>query len=109
MLIEARGQIAADCVAWLLTTGWAKTVGYELQVVFKLFYWPRYADELHHAVCRVVADAPVCFENRHDAVVVSPEGHVVAGIEVLISAFGVNQPWIVETESAHQAADAVGD
>ena len=89
--------------------GRAEAVGDELQVLFQVFLRPRHADELHDAVGGVVTDAPIGFEQRDDAVVVGPEGLVLAGIEALVAAVGVDQPRLVEAVAAHHAADGVGE
>ena len=81
VLVEPGGEVAADRVPWLLAVGRAEAVGDELQVLFQVFLRPRHADELHEAVGGVVPDAPIGFEQRDDAVVVGPEGLVLAGVE----------------------------
>ena len=91
------------------SVGRAEAVGDELQVLFQVFLRPRHADELHDAVGGVVPDAPIGFEQRDDAVVVGPEGLVLAGVEALVAAVGVDQPRLVEAVAAHHAADGVGE
>jgi len=74
-----------------------------------VFLRPCRADKLDDAVGGVVPDAPIGFEQRDDAVVVGPEGLVLAGIEALIAAMGVDQPRLVKTVAADGAADGVGE
>ena len=48
------------------------------------FSRPADVDELDKAVCGVVPNAPICFEQWNDAVVVGPEGLVLAGVEAMV-------------------------
>ena len=60
---------------------------------------------------RLVASSgnPIGFDERDDAVVVGGEGLVLAGVEALVAAVGIDQPRLVEAVAAHHAADGVGD
>ena len=64
-----------------------------------------------NSTMRLVASSrtPIGFEQRDDAVVVGGEGLVLAGVEALVAAVGVDQPRLVEAVAAHHAADGVGE
>src|SRR5262245_54961728 len=70
VLIKIRGQVAADRVAWLLAVRWAEAVGDKLQVLVEKLLRPRHADEFNDAIGGIVANAPIGFKQRNDAVVV---------------------------------------
>jgi hypothetical protein len=109
VLVEPGSEVAADRLPWLRAVVRAEAVGDELQVLFQVFLRPRHADELHDAVGGVVPDAPIGFKQRDDAVVVGPESHVLAGVEALVAAVGVDQARLIEAVATHHAADGIGE
>ena len=78
------------------------------QILFQVLFRPGYADELDQPVAGVIGE-PVGLHHRDDAVIVSWEGLVLAGIKALVAAMRIDQPWLVETVAAHHAADGVGE
>ena len=52
---------------------------------------------------------PLVVEQGQDAVVVGREGGVLAGVEALVPAVGVDEARRVQAVAAHHAADGVGD
>src|SRR5215510_7054193 len=109
VLVEPRGEVAADRLSWLLAVVRAEAVGDELQILLQVFPGPNHTDKLHDPVGGVVPDAPIRSEQRDDAVVIGLEGLVLAGVETLVAAMGVDQPRLVEAVPAHHAADGVGE
>jgi hypothetical protein len=108
VLVEPCGEVAADRVSWLLAVSGAEAVSDELQVLLQVFLRLCHADELHDAVGGVIPDAPLGFKQRDDAVVIGPKGPVLAGVESLVAAVGVDQARFVEAVAAHHAANGVG-
>ena len=49
-----------------------------------------------YACPRVIPDAPICFEERDDTVVVGSEGYVLGEVESLVARMGINQPGLVK-------------
>ena len=69
---------------------------------------PGYRDELDDPMTHVVVE-PLGVGERDDAVVVGREGGVLAVVEALVAAVGVDEARRVEAVAAHHAADGVGD
>src|SRR5665213_2461432 len=107
MLVEPVSEVTADCLPWLVAVVRAEAIGDELQVLFQVLLRPRYTDELHESISGIVPDAPIDFEDRDDAIVVSWEGRILAGVELLIATVGVDESRGVEAVTTHHAADGV--
>ena len=108
VLVEAGGEVAANGVTALLVAVWAEAVGDEGEVLCQVLPGPGHADELDQPVAGVIGE-PVGLHHGDDAIVVSREGWILAGIEALVAAMRVNQTRSVEAVATHHAANGVGD
>jgi hypothetical protein len=69
---------------------------------------PSHADEFSDAPCRIILKAPIELSKRQDAVGVSGESRVLAEVESVVAAVGIDQPRLIEAEPTHHVTDGVG-
>src|SRR5271157_296736 len=108
MPVEARGEVAADCVSGQFFPVRAEPVGEELEVLFEVLLRPSYANELDEAVGGVAGE-PGSLGDRDDAVWVGGEGLVLTRVKAQVAAVSVDQSRLIEAVAAHRATDGVGE
>src|SRR4051812_21527100 len=107
VLIEAYRKISANRLARLLAIRWPKAIGDKLEVFFKMSFLPCKANEFRYPIGAVIRNAPISGQQRNDSVVVSWKRRILGMVETLVAGDGIHQPWLVQTESTHRAANCI--